>query len=291
MNRKISLLIFLFLFALGCGDNGNSRLEQIDTDTFLVKTTKPQKRSISQEILLSGSVKAKEEAELYPRTSGKLLKNILREGDKVRKDQAVALIKIDEVGVVYEPAPVPSTIDGIIGHMYLDKGANVKADTKIALVVDISKVRIQVDAPERYISKIFKGQDALVKVEAFKNSFKGRVYKISPVVDTASRSIPIEILVNNPDYKLKPGMFAEVKIVTSRKIQVLSIAKESIIRNNDEIFVFTMEEGKAQKKSVSTGLSDDKYIEIKKGLLATDDVIYFGLYGLGEGSKVKLDGE
>lgn len=289
MRNKLLFSVFLLIFAFGCKKGANSRLEQIDTDTFLVKTEKPEKRDIQGEILLSGSVKAKEEAVLYPRTSGKILKNILKEGDSVRRDQTVALIRIDEVGVVYEPAPVPSTIDGVVGRVYLDAGSTVTPQTPVALVVNLSKVRVQVDVPERYTSKIFTGQAALVKVEAFEKDFKGSIYKISPVVDTDTRSIPIEILIDNPASKLKSGMFAQVKIVTGRRQNVLSVSKESIINEKDERFVFTVENDKAYKKLVTTGLSDDKYIEIKKGLISDDDVIYFGLYGLKDGSRVKVN--
>lgn len=289
MRIKIFIFAVLAIFIFGCKKGADSRLEQIDTDTFLVKTENPEPRDIQEEILLSGSVKAKDEAVLYPRTAGKLFKNVLKEGDPVRPDQTVALIKIDEVGVIYEPAPVPSTIAGVIGRMYLDEGANVTIDTAVALVVNLSKVRVQLDIPERYISKIFKGQNAIVRVEAFESDFEGKIYKISPVVDPATRTVPVEILVDNPQYKLKSGMFAQVKIVTGKRRGVLSVSKESVLSEAEESFVFIVENNKAHEKPVEVGLADDKYIEIKKGLTAEYEVIYFGLYGLKEGSKVNVE--
>jgi membrane fusion protein (multidrug efflux system) len=287
-NKTLSFILLL-IFISGCKKGADSRLERIDTDTFLVKTEKPQNRDIQEEILLSGSVKAKEEAILYPRIQGKLFRNVLKEGDSVARDQTVALIKIDEVGVVYEPAPVPSTIDGVVGRMYLDVGATVTLDTPVAMVVNLRKVRVQVDVPERYISRIFTGQVAIVKVEAFEYDFEGKVYKISPVVDPASRTVPIEILIDNPQYKLKSGMFAQVKIVTGKRQNVLSISKESVLSKEGESFVFAVENNKAHKKPVAAGLSDDEYTEIRQGLTSDDNVIYFGLYGLKEGSKVKVE--
>ena len=95
--------------AAGCRHKEAEALSALEKDRFLVKTEKAAVRDLEEYILLTGSVKAMDEATLYPRAPGKLLKNLLREGDAVARDQAVALVERDEPGVVYEPAPVPST--------------------------------------------------------------------------------------------------------------------------------------------------------------------------------------
>ena len=104
-------------------------LDGVAKDEFLVKQETVQKRHLKHELLMSGSIKAEEEATLFPRVSGKLMKNLLREGDSVKKNQTVSLIERDEVGAVYEPVVVPSTITGVVGRVYLDPGANVTVST------------------------------------------------------------------------------------------------------------------------------------------------------------------
>ena len=81
-------------------------------DTFPVKTVPAQRRDLEETILLVGSIKAKYEATLFSRVPGKLKENLLKEGEAVSKGQAVALVERDEVGVRFEPAPVPSTSGG-----------------------------------------------------------------------------------------------------------------------------------------------------------------------------------
>ena len=81
-------------------------LNDVSKDVFIVKTETVQKRDLKHQLMTSGSIKALEEAIIYPRISGKLQRNLLREGDTVRKNQTISLIDRDEVGAQYEPVLV-----------------------------------------------------------------------------------------------------------------------------------------------------------------------------------------
>ncbi|MDP2865122.1 MAG: biotin/lipoyl-containing protein [Elusimicrobiota bacterium] len=151
--KNIKTLLILTVaaagLASGCRNKEVEAFNKLEKDRFLVRTEKAQIRNLEEYILLTGSVKAMDEATLYPRIAGKLLRNVLKEGDPVKKDETVALIERDEVGTVYEPAPVPSTLTGVIGRVYQDTGASVNPQTPIALVVNQGMVRVAVDVPEK----------------------------------------------------------------------------------------------------------------------------------------------
>lgn len=292
MTKKLCFaLIFLLPLSSGCHKKDKDLLKDIDADKFLVRTEKAQTRDITEEIVLAGSVKALEEAVLYPRVPGKLYKNLLHEGDRVKKDQPVALIERDEVGVVYEPAPVPSTINGVIGRIYRDPGENVTPSTEIALVVNQEQVRVKVDVPEQYTQQVYIGQPAFLSVEAFPNtSFQGKVYKIAPVIDPNTRTNAIEIMVDNKEGKLKSGMFAHVRLVVGRKPNALSVSRQAL--QKDEVsassyYVFVPQQGNAKRVNVMPGLQTIDFAEIKSGLKPGEHVINFGLYGLKDGSKIQ----
>ena len=274
----------------GCKNKELAAFNTLEKDRFLVKTEKAGLRDIEDYLTLVGSVKAMDEATLYPRVSGKLLKNLLTEGDAVRKDQAVALIERDEVGVVYEPAPVPSTLNGVIGRIYQDSGASVTPQTPIALVVSQDLVRVVVDVPERYAGKIFIGQPARIKVDAFPDKpFSGKVYRISPVVDSISRSGVIELLVDNQRGFLKSGMFSEVRLILGAKSGAVSVPAGAVLRDEKgNAYVFVPFNGTAMKKNVRTGIQNGDYTQIAGGLKNGEDVITFGLYGIKDGSKINV---
>lgn len=268
-------------------------LDGVAKDVFLVKQETVQKRTLKHELLMSGSIKALEEATLFPRVNGKLLKNVLREGDSVKKNQTVSLIERDEVGAVYEPVVVPSTITGVVGRVYLDPGANVTVSTPVALVVNQEKVRVAVDIPERYIGEIYKGQPATLRVDALPGKeFEAKLTIISPVVDSTSRAVAVEFYADNTKGLLKSGMFAKVDITLSEKTNAVSVSKQSVYTDEEtnETYVFVPSaDGKtAVRRNVKTGFINSNHLEVSEGLSAGEQVLTF-TYGLKDGSKIELE--
>lgn len=287
--RIFILTLAAAALAAGCRNKELDAFNNLEKDRFLVKTEKAKVRNLEEYILLTGSVKAMDEATLYPRISGKLLKNLLKEGDPVRKDEAVALIERDEVGTVYEPAPVPSTLTGVVGRVYQDTGASVTPQTPIALVVNQAQVRVAVDVPEKYIGRVFRDQSARIKVDAFPDRyFTGAVYKVSPVVDSRSRNTAVEVLVDNADARLKSGMFAEARLITASRGAALSVPAGAVVSQDGGEFVFVPAAGGlAARVPVRTGIRTDEFVQIG-GVKEGDEIITFGLYGLKDGSKIKV---
>lgn len=268
-------------------------LDAVSRDVFLVKTETVQMRDLKHELLMSGSIKALEEATLYPRVEGKLLRNLLREGDRVNKNQTVSLIERDEVGAVYEPVVVPSTITGVVGRVYLDPGANVTRATAVALVVNQERVRIAVDIPERYISEIYKGQTATLRVDALPGQeFEAELRIISPVVDSSSRSVAVEFYADNKNGLLKSGMFAKVDITLAQKQNAVSVNKQSLYADGTTgetyVFVPSADKKTAVRKNVKTGFVNSNYLEVTEGLMPGDTILGFA-YGLKDGSKIELE--
>ena len=268
-------------------------LDGVAKDVFLVKQETVQKRTLKHELLMSGSIKALEEATLFPRVNGKLLKNVLREGDAVKKNQTVSLIERDEVGAVYEPVVEPSNITGVVGRVYLDPGANVTVSTPVALVVNQEKVRVAVDIPERYIGEIYKGQPATLRVDALPGKeFEAKLTIISPVVDSTSRAVAVEFYANNTKGLLKSGMFAKVDITLSEKTNAVSVSKQSVYTDEEtnETYVFVPSaDGKtAVRRNVKTGFINSNHLEVSEGLSAGEQVLTF-TYGLKDGSKIELE--
>ena len=286
-------LAFILALAAIFKPKTSGPLDGVAKDVFLVKQETVQKRTLKHELLMSGSIKALEEATLFPRVNGKLLKNVLREGDAVKKNQTVSLIERDEVGAVYEPVVVPSTITGVVGRVYLDPGANVTVSTPVALVVNQEKVRVAVDIPERYIGEIYKGQPATLRVDALPGKeFEAKLTIISPVVDSTSRAVAVEFYADNTKGLLKSGMFAKVDITLSEKTNAISVSKQSVYTDEEtnETYVFVPSaDGKtAVSRNVKTGFINSNHLEVSEGLSAGEQVLTF-TYGLKDGSKIELE--
>ena len=272
-------------------DPAEKLLGNVPMDVFVVQTEKVQLRNLKRQLLMSGNVKALEEATLYPRVSGKLLKNVLKEGDAVKRNQTVSLIERDEVGAVYEPVVVPSTITGVVGRVYLDPGENVTTTTPVALVVNQSTVRIEVDVPERYIGDLHKGQSAVLRVDALPGQdFEAKLNILSPVVDSMSRSMAVEFVAENPKALLKSGMFAKVDIALAEKKDAPSVSKKSVYTDEQGqtyVYIPSSDKKQAIRQNVEVGFDNNDYVEITDGLSTGEEILAFA-YGVKDGSKIEI---
>ena len=282
---RLNFALLAVLLLAGCGKKKDAAAR---LDTFPVKTVAAERRDLEETIILVGSIKAKDEAALFSRVPGKLQENLIKEGEPVRKGQAVALVERDEVGVRFEPAPVPSTLNGTVARIYLDRGQDVTLQTPVALVVDASEMIVRAEVPERYAARAALGEPVRVKVEAYPDrTFSGRVSKVSPVVDPSTRSSLIEAKLDNSSGKLRSGMFGEVTLITGSRSGVLAVPKDALSDGSGPA-VFVIENGKAHKREVELGLQSDRFLEIRKGVAPGEKVAVFGLYGLKDGSAVEV---
>jgi membrane fusion protein, multidrug efflux system len=280
----ILLLISTLLLPTACK---SKKKEAAELEKFPVRVEKATKRDLEETVTLVGTIKAKDEATLFSRVPGKLLQNQVKEGDPIRKGDSVALVERDEVGVKFEPAPVPSTLNGVVARTYLDRGANVTLATPIALVVDPSQLFAKADLPERYVGRVSLGQDVRVRVDAQPDrEFKGKISRFSPVVDTSTRSTYLEARLEESGKVLRSGMFAKLVVVIGEQKGALSVPVDAIPDEAHTLFVENG--GKAYPREVQTGIRSDSFVEIKSGLREGEAVITFGLFGLKEGSDVEI---
>lgn len=281
--KKIILYTCMVLVA-GCG-----RITVSQKDMVPVRIMEVTPGDLKEELFYVGDIQAQDQAEVYPKVTGKLTENKVKEGDNVEKGDTIAMIDRDEIGFEFEPAPVASPITGIVGRMYMDRGDQVSPQTEIAIIVNIDNVKVKIDVTEIDLPKLKEEQIVILKVDAYPDrEFKGEVYKISPVLDLWSRTAPVEILVPNPDSLLKPGMFARAWIVVKERLQVPYILKDAVIKREDGYYVFSVKDNKAHISKVALGLEQDMNVEVTDGLKPGDNVVVMGQTGLEEGTQVKV---
>lgn len=276
-----------FLLVLGCQPRIEEKKAQ---EAIPVRVQKIKLQDLAQTIEYVGDIKAQDEAVVYPKVTGKIVQKTKEDGAPVEKGSAIAYIDRDEVGLKFEKAPVESPIKGIVGRVYVDIGANVTPQTPIALVVSMEKVKISLDVPEKYLAKISLTQKAYVKIDAYsQEEFSGEVTKISPVVDLQTRSAPVEITVDNPDLKLKSGMFAQVYLVIERHPDAVMILKEAVVGREPEAYVYLIKENKAVMKKITQGITSGPYVEVTDGVSEGDMVAVVGQQRLFENAPVTIE--
>lgn len=274
-------------FLIGCAERESEDIHREETPA--VSATKVKQQDLEEYLYYSGDIEAEDEALVYSKVSGKLLKNEVQEGDLVEKDQTLALVDRDEIGYEFEFAPVASPIEGTVGRAYLDKGAQVNLNTPIALIVNIDEVSVKIDVTEKDLPKVVKGQMGQVKVDAYPaETFQGRVSKVSPVIDLDTRTAPVWISIDNSGHKLKPGMFARIKLAVGKHRGVLVILRDAIIGEDSQRYVFIVKENQAYKRKITLGLQSEDKFQVLNGLSLGETVIIMAPSDLKDGHKVRV---
>lgn len=292
MSKKTRLAIFIllscaaFLF-LGCSQEKKMTQEKT---IIPVKVEKIVLKDLDDYIDYVGNIKAQEEAIVYPKVNGKIFEKIKEDGSPVDKGEVIAYIDRDEVGFKFEKAPVESPLTGIIGRVYVDLGENVTVQTPIALVVDMRRMEIDLDIPEKYLGQAALGQSAKISVDTYpREEFTGKVTKISPIVDLSTRAAPVQITVDNKEQKLRSGMFAKVNLIIAQYKNVPVIAKEAVLGKDPNLYVYIIENKKAILRKIMLGIRSGQDFEVKDGLKAGDFVVVMGQQKLYEGAEVLME--
>lgn len=186
-------------------------------------------------------------------------------------------------------ARVTAPISGVIAERTVRNGERVQNSTKLFQIVDPSEKLARVYIPEKEIEKVRVGQKAVVNSEFLGNSeFKGRIERISPVVDPNSGTFKVTIEIADLENNLRIGMFVSIRLITAVHENVIAVPKDAIVYDGGLPFVYIVRDGIAHKQLLQAGFSDEQYVESTGGISADDEVIIVGQGGLKDKTKVKV---
>ena len=182
-------------------------------------------------------------------------------------------------------APFP----GVVGAKDLSVGDYLKVGDPVVKVVSLDPLEMEFLVPERFKSGVFLGQQVSIATVAYPGrAFVGKVFFISPVVDSKTRSFMVKSRVDNPQHLLNPGMFGRLKVTVEVKENAICAPWSSIIQTEKETYLYLVEEGKAKKVPVVLGQIADKWAEIMHPpLKAGSKVILEGKFMVKDGGQVR----
>ncbi|MBN1155801.1 efflux RND transporter periplasmic adaptor subunit [candidate division KSB1 bacterium] len=198
-------------------------------------------------------------------------------------------------------ASIESPIAGIVGIRNYDQGDMATGPLPLLTIVQMEQVKVEVNVPEQDLGQLKPGLCADLKVLSYPdNEFKGVIDKIRPVLDPISRMGKVEILVDNRDYRLKPGMFAAVSICINTIENVLIIPKYAIIEKTElqrvdgieetvvNSQVFVEENGLARLKDIKVGYKNGVVAVVDSGLNVGENLVVVGQQSLKDSTAVKV---
>lgn len=209
---------------------------------------------------------------------------------------ASAQADLEASRVLLADTALRSSLDGLVTARLLEPGAVVTTTTPIVAVQSIRRVWATVSVPETNARRLTTGQTAQVTLDALPGqTFTGKIQQILPAADPQSRQFTVRVVLDNPDYRLRPGTFSRVTFIMERANDVLTVPQEAIkadAENPDAKSVMIVgADETAQRKSVKTGLSDDKGIAVSGEVAEGDKVIILSQREVKEGQKVRTGGD
>jgi membrane fusion protein (multidrug efflux system) len=210
-------------------------------------------------------------------------------------DQALNGLKVAQANLALAEARLAKTqilapFNATIGLRQISVGDYVKEGQDLVTLEDMSALKLDFRLPEAYFGKVKLGQPVEIKTDAFSGqTFKATLMAVDPLIDQAGRSLSLRAKLDNPEGKLRPGMFANVRLILSERTRAMTIPEEALVPVGTDQYVFKVVEGKVQRAQVRIGLRRNAKVEVTEGLRPGDDVVTAGQLKVKDGAAVSLN--
>jgi multidrug efflux pump subunit AcrA (membrane-fusion protein) len=234
-----------------------------------------------------GNIKGFNQASIFPDVPGKFIKYLVREGNYVKKGQAIAEIDRAIVGLEFKPATVKSPISGTIGNLSLSRGEVVIPNRPIATVASLSKVKIIISVPDKDLLKIKSGSKAYVKSDVYPDKiFNGYVSKVASMINPVTSTGFVEITVNNINKRLRPGFVVNTSIKIGEYNNIF-IIESAVVKTTDKgNFAFILNGSTVQMIAIDI-LYSGKGVAVVKGFNEGDKLIIKGVESISDKEEVE----
>jgi|GEM_PF-5396988 len=219
------------------------------------------------------------------------------------RDKAVTARAIAEAGlaqtraalsiarVEFEEATPKAPFDGVATRKHVDPGNVVAVGMPLVSLEELAKVKVLAAIPERYLGRITAGE---TKARLWGDSLAGSsieavVSNVHPAIDAATRTGTLEIVVDNPEGRLRSGAFLHVAIEVGRADKTVVVPLAAIAWQGQEAFAFVVEKGQARRRSVQVGIRDGEHCQITAGLNPGELLVTVRPETLRDGETVAIE--
>src|SRR5262249_1108160 len=169
----------------------------------------------------------------------------------------------------------------------VQRGEYIRENTPVVTIVRMNPLKLRTAAQEKHANLIHQNQTVDFSVEPFpKEQFHGKIAFISPAVDRSTRTFAVEILVDNPGHKLKPGFFAQGQVLVGVDDNVMAVPEEAVSTLAGVSSVFVIENGLIKQTSIQLGEHEGKSFEVLSGLKGDEILATSNLNELVTGLRV-----
>jgi membrane fusion protein, multidrug efflux system len=228
---------------------------------------------------------------------------IFRRAMKLRKKHAASEAEVDQAEAeaagaqahfrcllkILSRCDIASPIEGIVDELPFDAGEHVKAGDVVARIVQVDRLKVVVDVPERDVPYIRVDDTVPVRFDFLgQKPLQGRVIFVRTVADKRSRTFPTEIEIANPDGRIRPGMIARVTFTKQRFERAMVVPLFAVIPFQTGYSVFVAEKDRARRRPIEVGILDGLRVQVTRGLEPGDRLVVKGQRQLQDGKLIEV---
>ncbi len=206
-----------------------------------------------------------------------------------------ARARLGKLKTLMEYTKITAPFEGIVTERFVDPGALIQAATTASVNVSpvvtvqrVDMVRVFIDVPEPEVPAVDRGDPATLALSALpEKKFAGTVTRFASALHPSTRTMKVEIDFPNPDGLLRPGMYGSLTLNLETHSEALTLPAPALVTEKGKTFVYIVEDGKARRVEVMTGIDDGIRVEIVKGLQGNEAVIVAGASAVSDGGAVR----
>jgi Cu(I)/Ag(I) efflux system membrane fusion protein len=265
--------------------------EQVKKNEILLSIYSPQLVSSQEEYLLAMNNMKTLKNSPFPdirRGAADLLRST-RERLELLDVPEHQIRKLEKTRKVMKFLHIHSPFDGVVVNIGARDGQYVTPQTELYMIADLSNVWTYVDVYEYELPWIKVGDEAHMRLASLPGQvFTGKIRYIYPYMNAKTRTIKVRLEFKNPGMKLKPDMFADVKIHASKQVNAIVIPSEAVLRTGSRNAVFVVRgPGKYEPRDVKLGISSGGLVQILAGVKEGEDVVTSAQFLIDSESKLR----
>jgi len=183
---------------------------------------------------------------------------------------------------------VTAPFSGRVTVRYADPGQTVAVGTPLFVMADFEPLLARVHVPAKEFAKLAPDQPVDLVLESSGERLTGHIKLVSPVIDASSGTIKVTVEIPQYPPTVRPGDFAQVRIVTERRAAATLVPKIALVADRGERVLFVAADSTAERRVVEVGFEDDVNAEIQSGLAPGERVVVKGQRSLKHGQTIKV---
>jgi membrane fusion protein (multidrug efflux system) len=192
------------------------------------------------------------------------------------------------LNVMIGKAKIRAPFSGVIGIRNVSEGAFLTPGTKLTTLEDLSRLKIGFTIPETYANMIYKGERLNFRLDGFPGVYNAVIEAINPSINTNSGNLGVLAIVENPDPALKAGVTVSITMISKSTIPTIYVPTQALIPTPGGYHIYVLRNGRADYRSVTTGMRTEKMVEIVQGVNPGDSVLVTGFMKVRPDSRIKI---